>query len=205
MLKRVALRATGILALVTLTATGLAVCASVPMEMLATPGPHLTEGGSDSNAPETTERRWHARAGLVVFPKDRQAILDHIERRAAARGGRTLARTRGTVTVVTDAADCDAVLEVARASADSRLGEHYIGWAKEPADLPPAAGSADRVLLVSTYMPFTAHPATEPMLISAGMATGAALAMFGIVCCATWAGQRSEARRRAASEDAQSA
>lgn len=159
-----------------------ALVATLVMETIGSPGLHLPEHAHSEAAPEQTDHRWNTRIGIRVFPKDRQGFLDHVEQRADARSGRTLARTATSVTVLTDRADAVSTLEMAQASQRSKLGQHYVPWARTPHHQPLADGPADQVLKANTFLPFTAHPATEPMLISVGIAAGLAFTAFLDLC-----------------------
>ena len=152
------------------------------METIWSPGPHLQSHVRDQAAPEHTDRDWNVRVSVSVFPTDRQGFLDHIERRAQSRGGNTLARDHDSIAVVTDLADARATLQMARLSENSKLGEHYIPWTRVPSDQPPANGTAATVLVAYANMPFTAHPATEPMLVGTGIAAGLAFITFLFLC-----------------------
>lgn len=159
-----------------------AILAIFVMEIAASPGPHLKRQPRHEDVPEHTDQPWDISIKLIAFPNDREALLDTIEQRSHAAGGQTLARTGSQVTVITDQTSAKAMLTMARNAWTAPLGQEYLAWASGRKYSATPSGDADTVLQTRIVMPFTAHPATPPILKYVMPTAGIMHAMFYIIC-----------------------
>ena len=160
----------------------IALTATLLMESVWSPGPHLPSHVRSEVQPTRTERDWDISVHFSVFPKDGPGLLDAIERSAHQRGGSTLARTPRTVTVLTDRPNAETLLTTARAAENAPLGQKYLEWAKHNPAPAPTGNTPDTVLTASIGLPFTAHPITAPTITASGAIAGVSLILFLMLC-----------------------
>lgn len=170
------------------------ICAAAIMETAASPGPYLERQPRNGDAPEQTDREWDIRIKLVTLLKDRAALLDAVEQRSHAAGGRTLARSTGSVTVLIDEANAEAMTTMARQAWNAPLGQEYLAWAAGERYSPTADRPADTVLHVKLIMPTTSHPATPPTLLYGMLSAG--LIYLALICLCSGIFQRRGRRIR---------
>lgn len=152
------------------------------METIWSPGPHLPTNVRDQVQPTHTDQSWDISVHFKVYPKDRTGLLDTIEQSAHDRGGRTLARTSHTVTVLTDRHNGETLLSTARAAETTPLGQQYLGWARHNPAPAPTGSPPDTVLTASVEMPVTAHPITIPLTLATGAITSISFILFMTLC-----------------------
>ena len=133
-------------------------------------------------SPRIPTRAWDISVYFKVYPKDRTGLLDTIEQSAHDRGGRTLARTSHTVTVLTDRHNGETLLSTARAAETTPMGQQYLEWARHNPAPAPTGSPPDTILTASVQMPFTAHPITIPLALATGAIAGISFILFMTLC-----------------------